>query len=433
METIMKTHFKAKLLPALLFGLFASPLWAAGFQLQNQNAAGTGLAFAGQAANPEDASTVFFNPAGMTFLPSGQNITMAGTVIDRSVKFRDTGTTPMPVINPLTGLPTGAFHPVGGNGGDAGGAKLVPGFYYTYSLNPQTVLGLGVSGTYGSETGYDSDFAGRFSGRFTSIHQININPSVAYKVNDQFSIGFGLNYAKNEVEFRQTTPYVGAPEAVLQGDDSAWGWNAGVMFKPNERTRIGLSYRSKMKFDLQGSLVVAALGVNKPIHAKLNTPDNLSLAFSHQVNDKLEVLGDVTRTGWATLQRLQAFNTSTGALENQLSYNFKNSWRAGVGVKYQLDGKWNLRAGVAVDKTPVPDAASRTMTVPDSDRTWLAFGARMKVSEKSSLDLGYARIFLKNSSTNRQVLSGTGVVLQTVRGDFKSSVNLFSAQYNMNF
>lgn len=422
-----------KYLPALLGLIFTGSAMSAGFQLQNQNGAGTGLAFAGQAANPEDASTVFFNPAGMTDLPSGKNVTVAGTVIDRSVKFSDTGTTPMPVINPLTNLPTGGFHAVGGNGGDAGGAKLVPASFFTYSLNAKTVLGLGVSGTYGSESEYDTNFAGRFSGRYTSIHQININPSVAHKVNDQFSIGVGLNYAKNEVEFRQSTPFVGAPEAQLKGKDSALGWNVGVMLKPNERTRIGIAYRSKIKFDLQGSLVIAPLGINRPINAKLNTPDNLSLAFSHKLNDKVEILGDATRTGWGTLQRLQAFNSTTGALENQLSYNFKSSWRAGLGVKYQLDGKWNLRAGVAIDKTPVPDASSRTMTLPDSDRTWLAFGARMKVNEKSSMDFGYAHIFLKGSSTTRQVLSSTGVVLQTVRGDFKSSVNLFSAQYNVNF
>jgi long-chain fatty acid transport protein len=429
----MKTFPLSQLTLALMAVLAANVAHAAGFQLQNQNAAGTGLAFAGQAANAEDASTVFFNPAGMTLLPAGQNISLGGTIIDRSVKFTDTGTSPMPVINPATNAPTGAFHAVGGNSGNGGGESLVPNFFYTRSLNARTVLGLGVSATYGSETEYDTNFAGRFSGRYTSIHQININPSVAYKVNDQVSIGMGLNYAKNETEFRQTTPYVGAPEAILKGKDSAWGWNAGVMFKLDERTRVGVSYRSKMKFDLQGSLTVAALGVNKPIHAELNTPDNLSIAFSHKLNDKLEILGDVTRTGWATLQTLKAVNTSTGATENQLNYNLKNTWRAGLGAKYQYDGKWSLRAGVAVDKTPVPDASSRTMTVPDADRTWLALGARMKLDDKSSVDFGYARILMKDSSTQRQVLSGTGVVLQNVRGEFKNKVNLFSAQYNIHF
>ena len=106
-------HHTLRLLPALVGMAFSGSALAAGFQLQNQNGAGTSTAYAGAAASAEDASTIFFNPAGMTYLPLGHSLSLGGTVIDRSVKFRDTGTTPMPVINPLTGLPTGAFHPVG--------------------------------------------------------------------------------------------------------------------------------------------------------------------------------------------------------------------------------------------------------------------------------------------------------------------------------
>lgn len=423
-----------KLLPALLLGFMGSPLWAAGFQLQNQNGAGTGLSYAGQAANPEDASTVFFNPAGMTHLPQGQHISLGGTIIDRSVKFTDTGTTPMPVINPLNGLPTGAFHPVGGSGDDGGGASLVPNFFYTRSLDARTVIGLGVSATYGSETEYDSNFAGRFSGRYTSIHQININPSIAWKLDERLSLGLGLNFAHNKVEFKVITPYVGAPEGILQGKDSALGWNAGLMYQLTPNTRVGVSYRSKMKFHLEGSQRLAAFGVNQSINANLTTPDNLSLALSHKSSDRLEWLADLTHTGWSSVQQLTPYiNGTTTLAAAPLKYNFKNTWRLGVGLKYQYNPTWSLRTGIAFDESPVPDAASRTMTVPDSDRTWLSFGARMKIDNQSSLDMGYAHLWLKNSSTARLVTSTGGTPLQIVRGDFKSSVNLLSVQYNRQF
>lgn len=122
----MNPSLTLRLLPALIATTFSGTALAAGFQLQNQNAAGTSVAYAGAAAVAEDASTIFFNPAGMTYLPLGHSLSVAGTVIDRSVRFTDTGTTPMPVINPLTNLPTGAFHPVGGNGGDGGDSRWSP-------------------------------------------------------------------------------------------------------------------------------------------------------------------------------------------------------------------------------------------------------------------------------------------------------------------
>lgn len=431
----MNKCIKLRVMPALIALAFSGVASAAGFQLQNQNASGTSVAFAGAAAVAEDASTIFFNPAGMTYLPMGHSISVAGTVISRSVEFTDTGTTRMPVINPLTGAPTGSFHPLGDNGGDGGGNSLVPAFYYSYAISPALRFGLGVSATYGSETEYDESFAGRFSGRYTSIHQINLNPSVAYRVNDMLSLGFGINYAKSEVEFRQDAPFVGAPEGKLSGDDSAWGYNLGVMLQLSPATRLGLSYRSSMKFDLEGSQVIEApLNINRSITAELETPDNFSFALSQKIGDRIELLADATWTGWSTVNALTPMLSNGTRATAPLRYNFEDTWRFGLGGKYQLNPTWNLRAGIAYDESPVPDDASRTMTVPDSDRTWLSFGARWQVTKAASLDMGYAHIFFKDSSTERQVKNtAETATLQTVRGDFKTSADLFSVQMNYNF
>ena len=430
----MQPVLTPRLIPLFLSLAFAGSASAAGFQLQNQNASGTSVAFAGAAAVAEDASTIFFNPAGMTYLPLGHSVSVGGTAINRSVKFNDTGTSRMPVINPLTGAPTGAFHPLGDNGGNGGGTGLAPGMYYSYSVTPALRLGLGFSVTYGSETEYNESFAGRFSGRYTSIHQMNLNPSVAYKVNEVVSLGFGLNYAKSEIEFRQNAPFVGAPLGVLEGDDTAWGWNAGAMFQLSPQTRVGLSYRSTVKFDLEGKQTIAApLNVDRGITAKLETPDTFSLALSQKLSDRLELLADVTWNGWSSLKALEPMIGSARATA-PVRYNFEDTWRVGLGAKYQLNDAWNLRAGIAYDQTPVPDEASRTMTVPDSDRTWLAFGARWKMSPKTSVDMGYAHIFFKDVKTARAVMNtAETATLQTVRGDFKTHAHLLSVQVNYNF
>lgn len=429
----MQTQQGLRLIPALIAVAFSGTAAAAGFQLQNQNASGTSVAFAGAAAVAEDASTIFFNPAGMTYLEQGHSISLSGTVIDRSVKFTDTGTDRIRISQDV---PTSRLA-IGDNGGNGGGTALVPAGYYSYAITPALRVGVGMSVTYGSETEYGEEFAGRFSGQYASIHQMNLNPSIAYRVNEVVSLGAGINFAKNEIEFRQYTPtgLSTAGKAVLSGDDTAWGYNVGAMFQLSPQSRVGVSYRSTMKFHLDGTLKVDAANVNQKIKAELETPDTFSLALSHKLNDRLELLADATWTGWSSVKTLMPVDAGTGARATApLRYNFKDTWRVGIGGKYQLNQAWNLRAGLAYDETPVPDDAHRTMTVPDSDRIWLAFGARWSMNKATSLDMGYAHIFFKDAKTARNVSSTDETyVRQTVRGDFKTRADLFSVQLNYNF
>jgi long-chain fatty acid transport protein len=211
------------------------------------------------------------------------------------------------------------------------------------------------------------------------------------------------------------------------------------MYQVSKDTRVGLSYRSKIKFDLEGSqnVQIPGLGtvINRSITAELTTPDTASLAVHHQLNPKWAVLADYTWTGWSSLQKLEPV-TSTGARAvAPLRYNFKDTYRVGLGTTYQLNDQCMLRLGVAFDKGAVPDDASRTMTVPDQDRTWLAIGAKWKITPKASLDVGYAHIFVKEAKTARNVYTNAteAVVAQTVRGKFETSADYLSVQLNYAF
>lgn len=392
---------------------------AAGFALQNQNGAGTGNAFAGAAAAAEDASTVFFNPAGMLRLPAGHNFSGAVTLIDRAVDFSDRGTRAVPTF------------PLGGDGGDGGGLTAVPAGYWSHAISPDLAIGVGIGPTFGNKTEFDKDFLGRHSGYFAEIKQFNINPSIAYRVNDVVSLGFGLNIAKNETEFRQMAILgAGHERSVrLKGDDTAFGWNAGALLQLSPATRVGLTYRSQIKFDLEGRQKIAGI-LDARIKATLKTPDSVSLAVHHQLDDKWELLADLSWTGWSTIKKIRV----SGGTGPVLDYNFKDTMRVGLGAGYQLNERWKLRAGVAWDEAPVASAKDRTMTLPDSDRTWLALGARYTVNRNASLDFGYAHIFFKDARTERAAdipaaLGGQ----QIIHGKFEVSANLFSVQYNHNF
>lgn len=431
----MKFNTKLQVIPALVALAWGGSALAAGFQLQNQSGSGNGNAFAGAAAAAEDASTIFFNPAGMSLLPRGHNISASATVQNRSIKFTDTGTTNTLGIFPLTP----------GNGGDAGGVSVLPHGYWAYGVNANLSLGLGIGPTYGNKTEYDfNNFVGRNSGYFFDMRQININPSIAYKINEKVSFGAGLNIAKNESHFRQGVARVSPgflPNNFLDLKASDWavGYNLGALFQLTPATRVGVSYRSELKFNLEGTQRYASPNVamvNQDVKAELKTPANFSLAVAHQANSKLELLADWTWTDWSVVKNLDVKNKQTGTDLHRLSYNFKDSWRVGFGANYQLRDDLKLRFGVAYDKTPVQNDVDRTMTLPDADRTWLSVGAKYKLSKAASVDVSYTHIFFANVKTAREVTMGypgAQTLAQTVRGTFDTKVDMLAAQLNYNF
>lgn len=443
---------QSRKLLAVALAALAPSAWASGFALMNQNGSGNGNAFAGAAATAEDAGIIYFNPAGMTALGEGSNLSLAGTVIDRSIKFTNNGssanTTALGQIAPLATT---------SNGGEAGGTALVPAGYWAQALTNQLWLGIGISPTFGNKTEYDFDFVGRNAGYYADMQQININPSLAFKLNEQISLGFGINIAHNMTHFKQGYPITAAPNVAacsplptcaalnssnnfvdIEGDAWGYGYNFGMTYAVTPATRLALTYRSQIEFDLEGKYDVntpvagGAVFGDHDIKATLKTPDSASLAVSQKLSDQLELLADATWTGWSVVDTIKITDKNTSAEVASLSYNFKDTWRYGIGANYKLNDQWKLRTGLAFDQSPVKSDADRTMTLPDSDRTWLSFGARYSLSKASSIDMGYTHLFFKNASTARAVNTSLGTV-QTVRGDFKTSADLFSLQYNQKF
>ncbi len=437
----MTKSLTLRLIPALMMMGFAGIASASGFALQNQGGSGNGNAFAGAAAAAEDGSTIFFNPAGMTYLPKGHTISLSGTVLDRSIKFKNTGTT-NPTLNNAT--PT--------NGGEAGGTAFLPHGYWSWSVADDVWFGVGVGPTFGNKTEYDNNFIGRNAGFFAEIEHININPSFAIKVNDVLSLGLGVNFTRAHVEFKQGVPLTAAvPGNVNQNylhveGDPSWGVgaNIGAMFQLSPSTRLGVSYRSGIDFDIEGkqkyksritgggAALAAATTTQKVTADGYETPGNLSFAVSQKLSDRWELLGDLTWTDWSVWEKL-TLKTLSGATLATLPYKFEDTWRVGLGANYKYNDAWKFRFGVAYDESPIKRNADRTMTLPDSDRTWLSLGAKYTLSKQASLDVAYSHIFFKDAKTDRAVqLSGTTV--QTVRGEWNNNrADILSVQYNHTF
>ena len=424
---------RAALAVALAAGGIPGLACGSGFQLMEQNASGLGNAYAGQAAAAENASTIFFNPAGMTRLP-GRQVSGALNAILPSTKFSDSGASRSPLGQPL-GLG-------GTNGGDAGDWAFVPNLYFSWQVAPAWWIGLGATAPFGLKTEYDTDFIGRFQSQRSEVKTIDINPSIAFKVNDALSIGAGLSWQKGELKIDRSA-FVGvAAPAQLRLEDDAWGYNLGVLASLGKDLRIGLAYRSALEYDLTGTSTVSGIplagtAVNG-VAANIKLPDTLSWSIAYAATPRWEILGDITYTWWSKIKSVPVVATTSSVLRAQgqildtFNLQFKDSYRIGVGLNYRWREDFTWKFGAAYDKTPVPDAF-RTTFLPDQDRTWLAVGAKYRVSKQSALDVGYAHLFMKDASINQQ--RGVGVLgaQGNVVGRYEADVNILSVQFSYSF
>jgi len=394
---------------------------AAGFAIGTQNASGLGNANSGQAAAAEDASTIWYNPAGLTSLP-GRQVVGAANIINTSVKFENNGST----------TPTGAVS-TAGSGGDAGGWAVVPSAYLSWQLNPQLWLGLGLGAPFGLKTEWDDGWVGQFHAIKSEVKTININPTIAWKINDMVSLGVGLNAQYLDAELTQRAPT--GPLVELTGDDWGWGWNIGAMFTLSPATRIGVSYRSEIKYTLEGDVKAGGVATGSS-RADIKLPDMFSVALSQQLGPRWQILADYTWTGWDSIQDLSVYRN--GLPFTNLPLKFKNSWRAGIGANYRLNNEWKLRFGTAYDKTPVQDEF-RSPRLPDESRFWLAIGAQWAFSKQGALDFGYAHEFVDDASSNLPSVDPapppgfTASPRGNLVGTYKSSVNIFGVQLRYSF
>lgn len=409
---------------------------ASAFALIEQSS-GLGNAFAGGAAGAEDATTIFFNPAGMTRL-KGDQVTVAASFIQPSIKFSNTNSTGAALQTP------------GGNGGDAGGMVVVPNTYLVMELQPALRFGLGINSPFGLQTQYDPTWIGRFQAIDSQIKTVNLNPSLAYEVNDKVSLGIGLDYQHITGTLTSAVNYSAAIFAggggvqpglegisAINGSDSAWGYNFGALFNLTPDTRVGVSYRSKINYNLTGTVafsnVPGALAAqpalqNGNVTLPISMPDTFSISGFQQVNDKWDVMADATRTGWSALQQLTVSRTNGSVLQSTPE-NWTNTWRYSVGTTYHYNEQWLARAGAAYDQSPVSDAF-RTARIPDNNRTWLTVGGQYKVSAASKIDFGYAHLFVKDTPiANNQTATGGGNLV----GTYSSSIDIVSLQYAYSF
>jgi len=428
----MKTH-NIKHLSAVIAALFAGSAGAAGFQLLEQNASGIGNAYAGSAAVAENASTIYFNPAGMTELKD-REFSIGATAIKPSFKFQNQGSS----VGTLG---------TAGSGGDAGSVGVAPNGYLSWKLQDGLFAGIGFGAPFGSKTEYDAPWTGSAHSNKFDVKTYNINPSIAWKASDMVSLGFGLNWQRLTADYTRQLAVVpvlppglpGATPLALSIDDNAWGWNVGGLFKLAPTTKLGVSYRSKIKYDLTGTLrggsasaaVNSAVAAN--VKADVSLPDTFIASMTHQLNPSWELLGDVSWTGWSSIPKIDIVRTSgaaAGTVAQTLHTEFRDTWRLALGANYKYNDAWKFKYGVAYDQTPVKGATTRLASLPDNNRIWISTGAQWKLSQTSTIDFGLAYLYLKDAQIqSNQTATGQG----SLNGTYKDSGLVMGLQYSQSF
>jgi len=465
MRSLTNRFFSRSVLAAAIAGI-GTPASAAFFQLAENSASGMGNAFAGGAAIAEDASTVWYNPAGMTRL-KGPQFVFAGHFIDPSFKATVNSAT----TTDFTGIGGPPSVPISGGGGEAGESALVPNFYYTQAIASDYSIGVGVNAPFGLATEYDNSWAGRYHAVRSEIRTYNINVAGAYKFSDVASAGVGINYQHLSAELTQaidfatlctlagqsgtcgfgagfnpgTNPNDG--DGKVTADSNAWGYNFGLLAQLPSDLRLGLAYRSKVKHKLSGdfdatvptaspvtAVVASGFGiVNSTLKADVTLPATLSLSLYQQLGSQWALMADVTRTDWSSLQELRIkFDSTQG--DSVVTLNLKNVYRYSVGATYKPGGAWVFRGGIALDQSPVSSEADATPRLPDGDRTWLSIGAGLQASPTLSFDLGYTYIKVDDPKVRKIGAPGNeNQARGNLSADYTGSVQVLSAQARWTF
>ncbi len=391
----------------LLLSLLSNA-YGAGFQLAERSASGLGRAYSGEAAIGDDASILGSNPAGMSLLDDW-SYSIGANYITPHIDAEGTG---------VTG-------PISSNNVISDG--IIPYFYAAKKYDERLSFGLGIYTTYGLKSDYSRDFATGAVTDYSEVLSFNINPVVSYRLNDQWTIGAGFDALYTDGQITSRQPRIGGNLFDLEGDDWGFGYNVGVLFELNERTRFGLHYRSAIELNLEGSAEVGAgfngfPAGNYDATLDVELPDTIEFSAYHEINDQWAIHADVFWTNWSKFKSLEP--KVNPLLDPALAKeeNWEDAFRFSVGATYRHNDRLTIRAGVAYDESPVSDS-NRTLRIPDADRIWASIGASYVISDRYTLDVGYTHIFADDADLLPEAAGGNS---DAFAGTVEGSVDVFA-------
>jgi long-chain fatty acid transport protein len=344
---VMKSFRILSLVLALVLAA-AIPAHAGGIYANEFGTPEMGTAGVGAEASALDASTAipFYNPAGMTNLEGNQLIVGAGALL-ASVQFD---------LDPATNIS-------GGNGGEAASPIPILTAGYVHSFTERFKFGVALFGAAGAAIEYDSDWAGRYQAQSSEILTLALSPTLAYRVNDWFSIGGGFNVMSSALETKVAVPRLVMPDGqvTIDGTDTAVSFNLSMMFEASEATRVGISYVSETEFDYAGDVTLSSVGLEAAVNTTLTLAQVVRVGVHHDFNDRTAIVGTLGWEDWSALEN--QFITVEAGRTATLPRNWEDTYRYGLGFIHRVGDAWRVRVGLNYDTSPT-DAEDRTADLP---------------------------------------------------------------------
>lgn len=408
----------------------------AGYGINENSASYMGTGFAGRASNPQDASIAANNPGGISFV-EGPQISAGTAVILKGGEFEGQHTRPLAVRDDKVVAQ--------GKTEDFQSTTPVPFGHFVVPVNEKLSVGVSGYGPYGIELEYDKDWAGKYFGIKTSVKVINLQGTVSYKLQDNFSVGIGLigSYVKGELSQTSSGP-LNIPgllpvTGTIDGDANTFSWNIGALWQIDDMTMLGLAYHAPLEFTLEGDVKAESSVLNMESKAKLDItmPERAAISFTRHLDEKWTLMAEATWTRWSRFEEFYV-KANDPSLSSYIPMNWTDVWSFSLGTSYQLNREWQLRAGYMRDQSPVDDK-NRTVRSPDSDRNWFTAGLNWKPNKKVNIDLSYAYVKLdkgKISETKHKTPpegGGTIASYGTLTGEYNNSSHIVAAQFNYIF
>ena len=479
-----RTYPLAAALAAALSGQHAA---ASGYHFGTQSVGAQSTANAA-AAEAADATTLFYNPAGLVKLEGQGEATVAANIVMPSVHYKDARAT---------------YYQGGSVSGSSSGKitkiTAAPHVYGAYRLNERVSLGVGMYIPFGSKTDYQDDSVLRYNIKKLGLTTIALEPAVAFKATEKHALAAGIiaqysqaeltkyadwSAARNDTALAGTAAALqarGIPAAVsrnranwqgrgdVKGHDWGFGYHLGWMFDATDRLRIGAAYRSKVSHNLKGTAHWSPAGavvqsallssyIQSPVTAatplgagrgylpsedasvRVVTPESLSLHGMYRATDKLNLFGDITWTRHSRFNKAvlvfgNAKNVISGTSKTTtITPNWRNTVKAAVGASYQYSEPLQLRAGFAFDQSPVRSSADRQNTLPDANRLWFSVGARYAYKQNHVFDTALSYVRISKSDFHAPRASGTDIDSKgATAAKFKSHAAILGVQYTYKF
>ncbi len=398
----------------LLTTLLVTPsLFAGGYRVSLQGQKALGMGHTGVAMS-ESSETVFFNPAGMSQLEQDLAITAGITLVDSTIKYQNSATnTAAETDNPI-GTPVN--------------------FYITNKYSDKISLGFGIYTPYGNTVKYEDDWVGSHLVNNITLKAIYFQPTIAYKISDQYSLGFGPTIVQGEVEFNRNLSSAlvdsnGNRSEITISDSgiTAYGYNFGFLAKLSNTFSWGLSYRSEITMEARGGKAVfdnipssqQAIFTETKFDADLILPAELNIGLSFKSSQDTTIAVEINRAYWSAYKSLDiTFANNVPDSINARNYVDANTIR--IGVQHDYSDALTLRGGVYFDQSPV-EAGFFSAETPRNNSVGYTLGASYQMTKQLELDFSMLILtFNEIDGSYEHIINGDGST-SSFSGTYKSS------------